>query len=238
MHSFRFVLVLFLPLFAVATYNEQGVTSRSSDAPIITIINTSNQNYAYDVEKDSAAPASAFSSCTACVKAPAGQTVRFYPGHGFNGALTARHHHGTRHELNFLSTPGQTWYDSDMQLGMSDETLGPSDHRKQLSGKPSLAGEPDTVAKANAAWKETSPATQHRLLSTGYVRGTVGGALTHLTMDAHAPYSLVSWLQLKAHFNAYIGSGSVAGRQTSIVNAAADLKTMIVSTNKMTITIH
>lgn len=209
---------------------DQGVSTWSSDDPVVTIINTSSQDKAYDVETDSAAPQSAFRSCSGCITVGAGQTVTFHPGQ-FNGALTANHHTGTRHELNFATNLGQTWYDDDMQYGMSDETLGPSDH----SGN--VAGEQDTLAKANAAWPHTDSGKQQALLDTGYFAGDAQ-ELTMVRMDANAPPLVIDWLQIDADFNAYIGHGSVVGEAATGVDHAADKQTNWSPTNKMTITIY
>ena len=216
---------------------DQGVSTWSPDDPVVTIINTSSQDKAYDVETDSTAPQSAFHSCTACITVGAGQTVTFHPG-PFNGALTANHHTGTRHELNFVSTPGGIWYDDDMQFGMSDETLGPSDNRNKIGSTDSaIAGEQDTLAKANAAWSHTDSGKQQALLDSGYVAGDKQ-KLTMVRMDAQAPPLVINWLQMDADFNAYIGAGSVDGNVATAVDHAADKKTTFLETNKMTITIY
>lgn len=237
MHSLL-VCALFSLLASVIAYPvDQGVSNWSPNDPLVTIINTSSQERAYDVETDSQAPASAFKSCTGCIRVAAGQTIYFHPG-PFNGALTANQHTGTRHECNFLSEPGRTWYDADMEYGMSDETLGPSDYQTQLgSGAPSLAGEPDTLAKANAAWKSIDDASKQALLDSGFLQGTKD-SLTHVTMGAQAPNFVVYFYQITAKFNAYIGPGSVAGKVATPVDQVADKKTSIVGTNKMTITIY
>lgn len=234
-----FLLSLFLSfLSTINAQSDQGVSTWSEGDPLVTIINTSHKDHAYDVERDSGAPPTAFATCNGCVKVAAGQTVRFHPGARFNGAITANHHTGTRHEVNFLSIPGQTWYNTDMELGMSDETLGPTDHRKKVDGGSSLAGESDCVAKANAAWHGTPREQQAALLQTGYIKGTVGGPLTGVTIDRNAPDLVVDWLQLTADFNSYVASGSVINQPKSASDAAADKKAWLVATNKMTITIY
>ena len=167
---------------------------------------------------------------------PAGEIVQFFPGRGFNGALTAT---GSRHELNFLSTAGETWYDISMELGMSHETLGPSDHRLQADGRKSLCGEQDLLGKANAAWHHTPAAKQRELLASGYLTGTVGGELTAVNMDRNAPMLLRHWYQLEAGFTGYMVPGSVEGEQHhTAADKEADAKSSHVLTNKMTITIY
>ena len=208
----------------------QGVPKWSSRDPVITIINTSSQDKAYDVETSAAAPASAFQSCTRCITVAAKQTVKFHPG-PFIGALTANHHTGTRHEFNFVTDPGSTWYDDDMEYGMSDETLGPSDHSSPIRG------ERDTLGKANAAWSHTDSAKKKALLDSGYFAGS-NGKLTMVRMDKSAPELVVDWLQMDADFNAYIGAGSVAGKVPTEVDRKADKHTTFCKTNKMTITVY
>ncbi|MCJ1428990.1 hypothetical protein MMC29_006903 [Sticta canariensis] len=208
----------------------QGVSKWSPHDPVVTIINISSHDKAYDVETSSAAPNSAFPSCTGCITVAAGQTVKFHPG-PFIGALTANHHTGTRHEFNFFSNPGSSWYDDDMQYGMSDETLGPSDHSSQIRG------EKDTLGKANAAWAHTDSTKKKALLHSGYFAGN-NGKLTMVRMDASAPELVINWLQMDADFNAYIGAGSVEGKVATEVDKKADKNTTFCKTNKMTITVH
>ena len=233
------LLALFLLclLETVSANVDQGISTWSPDDPVITIINTSSQDKAYDVETSAAAPRSAFQSCVGCIKVGAGKTIKFHPG-PFNGALTADHHTGTRHEFNFISPPGTTWYDDDMQYGMSDETLGPSDNRKKIgSTESAIAGEQDTLAKANAAWSHTHPEKKEAMLHSGYFAGDKQ-KLTMVRMDANAPPEVVDWLQMDADFNAYVGSGSIAGQASTAVQHAADKKSTFLETNKMTITIY
>ncbi|MCJ1465933.1 hypothetical protein MMC07_004552 [Pseudocyphellaria aurata] len=228
----------FLGLLESTSANaDQGVSNWSPDDPVVTIINTSSQDKVYDVETDSAASQSAFQSCVGCITVGAGQTINFHPG-PFNGALTANQHTGTRHEFNFASTPGSAWYDDDMERGMSDETLGPSDNRPKNGGTESgVVGEQDTLAKANAAWQQTDSDNQQALLDSGYFGGDKQ-QLTMVRMDANAPDLVVNWLQMDAKFNAYIGAGSVVGKSATAVTAVSDKQTSFVDTNKMTITIY
>lgn len=224
-------------LLETTVANDQGLSKFSPDDPVVTIINTSSQDKAYDVETDFAAPKSAFASCTGCITVGAGKTVKFHPG-AWNGALTANHHTGTRHEINFLADPGNVWYDDDMQYGMSDETLGPSDNRNKIgSSESAVAGEQDTLAKANAAWSHADSETQQALLDTGYFAGDKQ-KLTMVRMDINAPQRVINWLQMDADFNAYIGAGSVEGKVATAVDHESDLNTIYLQTNKMTITIY
>lgn len=217
--------------------SEHGVSKWSPGEPVVTIINTSQTDQAYGVETDTRCPSTAFQTCPApCIPVPAGQTIRFYPGLGFNGALTAQ---GSRHELNFLTTPGETWYDISMEIGIGHETLGPSDHQLQVDGRVSLSGEEDPLGKANVAWQRTPVAKQKDLLASGYLSGNVGGELTALKMDKKASTLVSHWYQLEAGFGGYMVPGSVAGKQLlTEADMVADKKTSHVLTNEMTITIY
>lgn len=232
------LMFAFLGLLESTSANaDQGVSHWSPQDPVVTIVNTSSQDEVYDVETDSAASKSAFQSCVGCITVGAGKTIKFHPG-PFNGALTGSHHTGTRHELNFASTPGSAWYDDDMERGMSDETLGPSDNRKKNGGTESgVVGEHDTLAKANAAWRQTDSGKQQALLDSGYLGGSKH-ELTMVRMDAFAPQLVVAWLQMDAEFNAYVGAGSVFGKIATEVDHVSDKQTSFVDTNKMTITIY
>lgn len=216
---------------------DQGVPQWGPGDPLITIVNTSQQDKFYTVETDSQATSNAFQTCIECIKVGAGQTVQFHPG-PFNGALTTDQHTGTRHEVNFLGGAwGTTWYDDDMEYGMSDETLGPSDHRKLDTGADSIAGEQDCLAKANAAWVHATSDTKQAMLNSGYFRGDLNW-LTYVTTNAQAPLAVRKWLQMDAQFNAYVGPGSVINQQSGDYEAMADKHTLFVGTNKMTITIY
>ncbi|MCJ1467443.1 hypothetical protein MMC07_006068 [Pseudocyphellaria aurata] len=209
----------------------------NADDPVITIINTSSEAKTYDVETSSDIHPPAVQSCTGCITVEAGKTLTFLPGQWI-GALTANHHQGTRHEFDFVSPLDTTWYDDDMEGGMSDETLGPSDHRTKIgSTESAIAGEQDTLAKANAAWVSTDPGKKQALLKTGYLAGD-SNRLTMVRMDKQAPELVVNWLQIDARFNAYVAHGSVQGQTPSEADKIADLKTTHLLTNKMTITIY
>ena len=224
----------------VATINAQsdvGVPGPwGPNDPLITIVNTAKDTRTYDVGTASNAPATAFKTCSKCITVPAGATVKFHPGVGFNGAITAQAP-ATRHEINF-GDPTVTWYDDDMEYGMSDSTLGPSNNMKTRDGRPGVLGEQDCLAKANAGWKtiNNNSATQQALIASGYVTGTVGGSLTAVKMDKKAPLPVIVFFQLTAQFNAYIGTGSVANLPADVTTSAADKQTHSVATAQMTIT--
>lgn len=135
------------------------------------------------------------------------------------------------------------WYDVDYELGMSDSTLGPADHRPRVEmGKqlPGVSGEQDTLAKANAAW----PHTQNKaalLQNPKYIQQGPDGKLTRVYMDKEAPEIVVQFFQLTAEFTAYIGPGSVAGVSVkegsvkSMINQKADHKSWKVDMQQMEI---
>ncbi|HET6345900.1 MAG TPA: hypothetical protein VFH51_13270 [Myxococcota bacterium] len=58
-----------------------------------------------------------------------GQSTQINPGPGFNGAITdsdSPNGGGTRQEVNFTEA-GSTWYDSDLEYGNTNSSLGPTD---------------------------------------------------------------------------------------------------------------
>lgn len=214
--------------------------------PLINIYNTGTTDVCYKVEYTSGN----FPTSTICDSSPgfvvqAGQSVSLHTGAGFNGAITAitKGIKGARHELNFAASPGSAWYDVDYQLGMSDSTLGPADHRPRIvSGKasPSVSGEQDTLAKANSAWPTTT--NQASLLQNpDYLKPGSNGQLSFVYMDMDAPEDVAEFFQLTAEFTAYIGTGSVAGVAVapntvqSEMTGAADQKSWIVDTQQMEI---
>ena len=239
MNSSLLTSALFLFSFlGIATTRplDQGVSKWSSADPVITIINNSAKDSVFDVETAGGLGPSVFKSCQQCIKVKAGQTIAFHPGLGFNGALTRNNHQGSRHEINF--EPGITWYDVDMEKGMSDETLGPTDvHMKTNKGGNPISGETNTLAKANAAWKKAHAQTKQALLRTGYLEGNEQ-RLARVRMDEGAPASVIDWLQLDADFNAYVSCGSVSGKPSTPASRKADTKPLDVATNKMTITLY
>ena len=218
--------------------------------PAITIQNTSPSDICYKAEFTSGN----FQTTTTCDSSPgfivsAGQTMIVHPGADFNGAITAilnNNIKGARHELNFakpLYGMSGTWYDVDYQLGMSDSTLGPADGQpRNINGQqlPSISGESNTLAKANAAWPQAS--NQAQLLAfSNYIQQSPDGQLTSVYMDSNAPAEVVEFFQLTANFTAYCGPGSVAGVsiptgtvQSDIVGAA-DEKSWWVGTQDMQI---
>ncbi|KAL8756139.1 MAG: hypothetical protein Q9199_003144 [Rusavskia elegans] len=154
------------------------------------------------------------------------QTTAFYPSAGWTGAIsdfTNAGTPGTRLEINF-SNPALTWYNADMEFGISSATLGPTDYRPQSNGNPSLVGEADPLAKANAAW--ASP--QNRLwgaTSRKYVTPSKdGNRLVNVYMDKNAPLVVQSFFQLAANFNAYIHHGSVPGENWANGSMGKQLK--------------
>lgn len=218
----------------------------TASASSITFQNVGSQNICYMVEISSGT----FPSTTVCGLAPgipvnAGQTTTIDLDPSFNGALTAwtgsGSIRGARYEINFAATTGSTWYDADYQLGMSDGTVGPSDNRKLANGESSLSGEPDTLAKANAAWPQTT--NQAALLAyPNYLKQGSDGTLTYVYCDSNAPQVVIDFFQVTADFSAYIDAGSVAGVTPSAADAEAvkmaDAMSLQVDTQDMTIVAH
>lgn len=210
--------------------------------PLINIYNTGKADICYKVEYSSGN----FPTSNTCDSSPgfivkAGQSVALHTGANFNGGITAITNgvKGARHEINF-STAGSCWYDVDYQLGMSDSTLGPADHRPRANNQNSVSGEQDTLAKANAAW--SSATDQAALLQNpNYIQQGSNGHLTHVYMDSNAPEDVAEFFQLTAEFTAYIGAGSVAGVAVapntiqSQMMKAADQKSWVVDTQQMKI---
>lgn len=185
------------------------------------------------------------------VSVPAGTKTTVPLDGSFNGALTAwigkdnnNKIRGARYEINFAVSATSTWYDADYQLGMSDGTLGPLDNRPLLNGHPSLTGEPDTLAKANAAWPHTD--NKAALLAyPQYIKGDggAGGKLSFVYCDAQAPQVVIDFFQVTADFDAYVDAGSVAGVSSGGgVDAQAvkmaDVKSLEVGTQEMLIVAH
>ncbi|KAL8689731.1 MAG: hypothetical protein Q9218_004662 [Villophora microphyllina] len=230
---------------AVMAQDSQGLPNYTPGEPLVNIINTSpTQTHVYKVEGNADNPGTAYGagggSLPMATVLP-GQTVKFAVGEGFIGAFTGKSGAGTRFEVNFRGdSPGEykTWYNSDMEFGMSDTTLGPANGKKQINGLDSLAGEQDCLAKANAAWGSVDVATQQQLLDTGYLEGTTGpnGVLTTVHMDKQAPDEVVEYFQNTALFHSYVNPGSVAGKPTSKAAAAANQFSWSVATKELTIT--
>ena len=129
---------------------------------------------------------------------------------------------------------------------MSDGTLGPLDNRRLDNGQSALSGEPDVLAKANAAWPPP-PGTQDKaaLLSyPEYLRQGADGKLDFVYCDAGAPAVVVEFLQVTAAFDAYVDAGSVAGGSAGGEDEAgvegeavrmADERSLVVGTQEMLI---
>lgn len=193
-----------------------------------------------------------FPTTTTCgpstgISVPAGAKTTVPLDGSFNGALTAwtgqdNKIRGARYEVNFAVSATSTWYDADYQLGMSDGTIGPLDNRKLLNGQPSLTGEADTLAKANAAWPP--PEAAALLAHPEYFKQEGGsGKLSFVYCDANAPQAVIDFFQVTAEFDAYIDAGSVAGVSSSGAEDAqavrmADLKSLEVGTQEMLIVAH
>ncbi|KAI4247999.1 MAG: hypothetical protein LQ352_006019 [Teloschistes flavicans] len=216
----------------------------SNANPVITIHNTRTNTLCLKVENSGGS----FPTTTVCGGAPGINvapmlTSNFYPSGDWNGAITPVQNGilGTRFEINF-SQAGTTWYDADMEMGMSGATLGPSDNRKRPNGASSLAGEQDPLAKANAAWAHIG--NQAALLANPNYLTASNGHLTHVSMDKAAPDVVQAFFQLDAGFNAYIGAGSESGKTAAAgtlreqMNRAADEKSWAVNTQAMTITVY
>ncbi|KAG6995653.1 hypothetical protein G7Y79_00043g079370 [Physcia stellaris] len=224
--------------FASLVAGDGGVTSFGPSDPLITFVNTAGTDQVYQIQGNSDNPGTAFGSGTSPLPSftvPAGQTINFHPGVGFVGAFSAQNGAGTRHEVNFRGSP--TWYNADMEFGMSNSTLGPTDGSKRIDGGDSLAGEQDCLAKANAAWSDLDAGTQSSLLDSGFLQGSSGG-LSSVSMGQGAPRRVVEFFQMTADFNAYVDAGSVSGQSTDDMGKAADQFSYSVTTNKLTITAY
>ncbi|KAI4123715.1 MAG: hypothetical protein LQ338_005133 [Usnochroma carphineum] len=230
---------------AILAQDTQGVSNYSPGDPLVNIKNTSpTETHVYKVEGNGDNPSTAYGAGAGSLPMATvlpGQTVQFQVGEGFIGAFTGDSGTGTRFEVNFRGdSPGdyKTWYNSDMQFGMSNTTLGPAQGDKQINGDDSLAGEQDCLAKANSAWGSVDEATQHQLLDTGYLEGSTGdnGALTAVHMDKQADGSVVEFFQNVAQMNSYVDPGSVAGKPTGRTSAAANEFSWSVTTKELTIT--
>lgn len=213
-------------------------------ATSITFQNMGSQTICYMAELSSGT----FPTTTTCpqgpgIAIPAGQTTTVPLSPTFNGALTAWTDtvRGARYEINFAATPGSTWYDADYQLGMSPGTLGPTDNRKLSTGQSALSGEPDPLAKANAAWPHTT--NQAALLAyPDYLKQGPDGQLEFVYCDTNAPQAVIEFFQVTAEFDAYIDAGSVAGVTPSAADAEAvkmaDAQSLRVDTQDMSIVAH
>ncbi|KAL9585757.1 MAG: hypothetical protein Q9212_001341 [Teloschistes hypoglaucus] len=240
------ILASAIALFsAVLAQDVQGLDTYTDGDAVMNLVNTSpTETHVYKVEGNADNPSTAYGAGSGALPMATvlpGQEVKFQLGKGFIGAFTGNSGEGTRFEVNFRGdSPGEykTWYNSDMQFGMSNTTMGPTSGNKQINGLDSLAGEQDCLAKANSIWGEVDVASQQLLLDTGYLEGTTGpdGVLTAVHMDKQAGPEVVEFFQNKALFNAYVSPGSVAGKPTSKAAAAANMFSWSVSTTELTIT--
>ena len=226
----------------VAGQSDQGVTNFGDSDPLVTFTNSGGADRTYLVEGNSDNPSTAYGGGTSPLPkltVPTGSTVNFHPGVGFVGAFSGLDGQGTRHEVNFRD-PSMTWYNADMQFGMSNSTFGTTDGSKRMDGGDALAGEQDCLAKANSVWGSVDEGTQQNLIDSGFLEGTTGpnGQLTSVAMGQQAPAAVVDFYQLTAEFNGYIDAGSVQGASTDAAAAAADKFSYSVSTNKLTITAY
>ena len=190
-------------------------TALSASTASITFQNSGEQQICYKVELSSGTfPIQRGVTCDSSpgLRINAGQHLKVTPSPDFNGAITAITNgiKGGRYEINFAAMPGSTWYDVDFQLGMSNGTLVPTSHQPLTNGHPSLSGEQDCLAKANAAWPSTTNKTD-LLANSDYLRQGPDGKLTYVYMDTHAPQVVIDFFQVQAGFTAYIDAGSVAG---------------------------
>ena len=124
---------------------------------------------------------------------------------------------------------------------MSDGTCGPTDLQPRANGQNSLSGEPDTLAKANAAWPTTT--NKAALLAyPQYLKQGSDGTLTSVYSDSNSPQVVIEFFQVTAEFTAYIDAGSVAGVTPSAADAEAVAKANAnsyqVATQDMSIIAH
>ncbi|KAI4242351.1 MAG: hypothetical protein L6R40_004080 [Gallowayella cf. fulva] len=248
---------LTLILFPLLVLVSASPVAKRNGQPQITIVNNEPRTVCLQVETGADSP-SRDPPTTKCdgidgISVPAGQTTVFRPGPLWHGAITpytrtgAR---GTRFELNFQ--PDVTWYDADMELGMSGATLGPSDKQPAIDGRPSLVGELDPLAKANAAWAREKDWGYKAVLwqFPQYISVSEDKSrLTYVYMDKGAPDVVRIFFQLTAAFNAYVYKGSVAqdgnpnakvhveGVYAEMERAADDQTRKVDNKDDMTITI-
>ncbi|KAI9837686.1 MAG: hypothetical protein M1837_002701 [Sclerophora amabilis] len=235
MRSFLLLSALTALTATVRAQQAAGVPHHAPEDPVVSLVNKGNEPRVVVVETSAGVPSTAYHGDP--ISVPGQQTVDFYPGAGFIGALTGADGTGTRHEINFADNQ-VTWYNSDMEMGMCDSTLGPTSGEPQNNGQPSLAGEANRADKANQAWGSVDPQTQQNLLDSGYIDGTVGGSVTGVRMDKQAPQAVIDFLQVTANFNAYVTHGSVGGSDKTNADKIANQQTRNVGTNKMTITMY
>ncbi|KAL8812689.1 MAG: hypothetical protein Q9223_000512 [Gallowayella weberi] len=248
MRSFATLAAVAIPFSFFSTIlaqDNQGVSNYGPDEPLINLVNTSpSKTHVYKVEGNADNPGTAYGAGDGSLPAATvlpGQTVKFHLGPGFIGAFTAENGEGSRFEVNFRGSSSgdyKTWYNTDMQFGMSNNTIGPAHGDKQINGDESLAGEQDCLAKANSAWGSIPVDEQQELLDTGYLEGTTGkdGVLTSVHMDKQASDTVVDFFQNVAELNAYLVPGSVPGKTTDKTGSKADKHAWSVKTKELTIT--
>lgn len=146
MHYFTFLFALAASGFLAApvagqnNQNDQGVTNFGPSDPLITFKNTAADDRIYSIEGNSDNPGTAYGagkSPLPKLTVAAGSTVDFHPGVGFIGAFSDLDGSGTRHEVNFRD-PSTTWYNADMEFGMSNSTFETSDGSSRIDGGSAL----------------------------------------------------------------------------------------------------
>ena len=195
--------------------------SSCAPTPEIHVNNNSNESIYYKVEysngtgvfDDNAVCAEAKGDLVAGFWLSSGQTKILKAtnsnGIAFNGAITAVINNtfiGARNEIDYtnLTVP---FFDVSYQYGITDGTCGPPN-------KSPLAGERDTLGKANTAWKTLNQTMKNHLLRfPRYLKqDDVNGSLTfiNMTIDAWpARLDVINFFQATAGFKAYMGPGSV-----------------------------
>ncbi|KAL8798334.1 MAG: hypothetical protein Q9182_006740 [Xanthomendoza sp. 2 TL-2023] len=203
-----------LVLSAVLGLVTGGPIARRNSDPEIKIVNQKRRTVCLKVETGGGSfPTTATCGGLPGINVTARSTTLFHPSQGWHGALTPFTKTGalgTRLEFNYM--PEQTWYNADMEHGMSGVTVGPSDGRLGPDGRPSLMGERDPLAKANAAWAREKDWGYKWLLwqSPPYIHVSEDKMrLTYVYMDRNASIWVREFFQLKAEFNAYVHPGTV-----------------------------
>ena len=123
---------------------------------------------------------------------------------------------GARHEINFAAEPNGVWYDIDYEFGLSNSTIAPSDGRPTSSGSPSLQGETNILAKANAVWQDITTIEKWALVTyPDYIGIAPGpspefphGNITRLHHDKGAPPEIDFFLQMSVGLQGYVVPGS------------------------------
>ena len=167
------------------------------------------------------------------------------PGTHWAGAIGHRGlNNGTRHELNF-ETPDTTWYNSDLEYGISNSMMKPAvvgDYLDDKNTITAMVGTMDYLTTLNDAWSiyngsipalDLSP-TKEQLLSTKYLYGNADGSLTFATTDEEIRES--TSIHVAAFFQvnllAYVTHGSWLGVDQTKVDALANHAVRTVSGNQ------